>query len=190
MVHGIDLSFGLVGQTAPEVNGMYFVLLASRVLHMLGAAILLGGLIYVRHIIKPAAPAGPAESADALFGGKRARWAQWVGIATFLLLLSGFFNYFYFMSALEKLPAAYHAMIGIKMLLSFALFLLAALLAGRSAAAERMREKFYFWLTLCVVIGIAIVILGGVLRTFDHKRRSTDAAASVSMARCEVANLS
>jgi uncharacterized membrane protein len=184
------LSLTLLAQTRPEIDGMYFVLLASRVLHMIGAAILLGGLIYVRHVIKPASPAGPTETADALFGGKRARWAQWVGIATFLLLLSGLFNYFYFRSSLEKLPAAYHALIGIKMLLSFAMFFIAALLAGKTALAERLREKFYFWLTICVLLGISIVILGGMLRTFPRTPKNVNVEASVVSPAVESTTLS
>jgi hypothetical protein len=66
---------------------------------------------------------------------------------------------------------------GIKILLSLALFVLAALLAGRTPLAERLREKFYFWLTTAVLIGVAIVILGGVLRTFDHKRQAAQGEA-------------
>jgi putative copper export protein len=170
MITDLNAPFTLLAQ-APTMDGMYFLLLTSRVLHMLGAAILLGGLIYVRHVIQPPVPAGAGASADAYFGGKRARWAKWIGIATFLLLVSGLLNYFYILSAMDRMAKPYHMLAGIKILLSFVLFFLAALLAGKTAAAEKLREKFTTWLTICVLIGIAIVILGSVLRTFDHRRK-------------------
>lgn len=176
MLHLFSLSWLTLAQQPPEFNGLYWLLLASRVLHILGAIILLGGLIYVRHVVKPTAPAGPGETADALFGGRRATWAKWIGIATLLLLVSGLLNYIYIITAMERMAKPYHMLAGIKILLSIALFFLAALLAGKTAAAERLREKFYFWLTAAVMLGIAIVILGGVLRTFP---RTQKAAANV-----------
>jgi ABC-type Mn2+/Zn2+ transport system permease subunit len=66
------------------------------------------------------------------------------------------------------------------MLLSLALFALAALLAGKTAVAQRLREKFYLWLTVAVFLGIAIVILGAVLRTFPRTPKGTNVEASVT----------
>jgi hypothetical protein len=159
----------------PTVDGLYVLLLSSRVLHILGAIILLGGLIHVRHVVQPTLP---VASPDDFCGGKRARWAKWIGIATALLLLSGIVNYCYVIFGLQKMAKPYHMLAGIKVLLSFALFFISALLAGKTALADRLRANFYAWLTVCVFIGIAIVILGGVLRTFDHKRRETGPAAA------------
>ena len=175
MVHSLAFNLPILSQLQPPtVDGMYVLLLASRVLHVLGAIILLGGLIYVRHVVQPAVP---AESADAYTGGKRARWAKWIGIATALLLLSGLLNYGYVIFGLQKMAKPYHMLAGIKVLLSFVLFTISALLAGKTALAERLRANFYTWLTACVFVGIAIVILGSILRTFDHKRREALPAA-------------
>jgi putative copper export protein len=172
-----DPTWLLVAQQPPTVDGTYWLLLSSRVLHILGAIILLGGLIHVRHVVRPVAP---AQNADAYSGGKRSRWAMWIGIATLLLLVSGLINYYYIITAMERMAKPYHMLAGIKILLSIALFLLAALLAGRTPLAERLREKFYFWLTTAVLIGVAIVILGGVLRTFEHQRKDAAGEAAQS----------
>jgi putative copper export protein len=165
----------LLAQQPPTVDGTYWLLLASRVLHILGAIILLGGLIHVRHVVRPAVP---ESSADALSGGKRSSWAKWIGIATFFLLVSGLINYYYIITAMQRMAKPYHMLAGIKILLSLVLFMLAALLAGKTALAERLREKFYVWLTVAVLVGVAIVILGGVLRTFPRTPKSINVEAS------------
>jgi uncharacterized membrane protein len=158
----------LLAQEAPVMDGMYWLLVTSRVLHILGAIILLGGLFYVRTVVTPAIVAGTAPPPDALFGGRRGKWAMLVGIATLLLLASGIFNYLYIINAFEKMAGRYHMLAGIKILLSLALFLLAALVAGRSAAAEGIRRNMRYWLGVCLALGIAIIILGAVLRTYER----------------------
>jgi uncharacterized membrane protein len=159
---------------------MDLLLLLSRVLHILGAIILVGGLFYVTMIVSPAAGAGATP--DALFGGRRAKWAMWIGIATALLLASGFFNYWQIIRMHEKLPGGYHAMAGIKILLGFALFFLAALLAGRTAAAEQLRRNARLWLHVCLVLGIAIVVLGAVLKAKPRTPKATGGNQPVASA--------
>jgi len=152
-------------QSTPQSDGMYWLMLVSRIGHILGAIILVGGLFYIRFILSPVdAPPGTTH-VDQLFGGRRSAWAKWVGIATALLLVTGFWNYYRFTQT-EKLPSGYHMVIGFKMLGGIALFFLAALLAGRTAAAERLRDKWRLWLNICLLLGIVTVILGSVLRTY------------------------
>src|SRR6187549_3944438 len=79
--------------TMPQLDGLYWLMLLSRVGHILGAIILVGGLFYIGKIIVPtSAPPGTAP-VDQLFGGRRAAWAKWVGISTALLLITGIVNY-------------------------------------------------------------------------------------------------
>jgi hypothetical protein len=96
---------------------------------------------------------------------------MWVGIATLLLLVTGLWNYWQMIQMHEKLAASYHMLAGIKMLLGLAVFFLAALLAGRTAAAQSLRQRFRFWLTLCLILGIVTVALGSVLRTYPRIKK-------------------
>ena len=64
----------------PVVDGTYVVKIISRVLHILSAIVLVGGLFYIRTVL---APAGE----EACYAGRRAVWARWVGIATLLLFV-------------------------------------------------------------------------------------------------------
>ena len=152
----------------PQLDGMYWLLLLSRVCHILGAIVLVGGLFYIRSIV--ASPSG--SPVDQLFGGRRAAWAKWVGITTALLLVTGLFNYVLIMKQHERLASSYHMIAGLKMLAAIAVFLLAALLAGRTAAADALRKKWRMWLGVCLVLGLVTVILGSVLRAYPRTRKA------------------
>ncbi len=149
----------------PELNGNYWLMLASRVLHILGAIILVGGLFYLYAVVTPAASA--SATADQQFGGRRAAWAKWVGIATLLLVVTGLWNYVQGAKQYE-LAKSYHMVAGMKMLAALALFFLAALIAGRSAAAEKIRLQMPTWLRVALALGILTAVLGSFLRTYPH----------------------
>jgi uncharacterized membrane protein len=167
------LTPGIIAQQPlPQLDGMYWLMLASRVLHILGAIILVGGMFYVRNVVSPASAAsGGASAADQQFGGRRAAWAMWVGIATMLLLVTGLWNYIQIIKTNERMDSSYHMIAGFKMLGGLALFGLAAVLAGRSPAAETLRGRMRLWLNVCLLLGVAAVVLGSVLRTYPHVRK-------------------
>jgi hypothetical protein len=164
----------LAQQAVPRLDAMYWLMLASRILHILGAIILLGGLFYLRAVVisvplphREGAGEGSFTPADQQFGGRRAVWAMWTGIASLFLLVTGLWNYIQFIKTYE-LASSYHMFAGLKMLLGLALFVLAAILAGRSTAAEKLRQNMRLWLNLCLAIGIITVAFGSVLRTYPH----------------------
>jgi uncharacterized membrane protein len=172
MIEALTSFFPLAQQT-PTFDGTYLLLLAARLLHMLGAAIIVGGLFYLRSVVTPAAP---VEVSDAQFGGRRAAWAMLVGIATLFLLVSGFFNYFYMIKNYEKMPFSYHMLFGLKFLAGLVLFFLAALVAGRSNLAQQIRQNLRLWLNVCLALGLAIIVLGGVMRTYPRFPKGTEPA--------------
>ena len=157
----------------PVVDSMYWIMLGSRILHILAAIVLVGGLFYIRFMLTPADTTA-APPVDQLFGGRRANWAKWVGIATGLLLITGLWNYIQ-IAKTNDMAKQYHMIAGIKMLISLVVFALAALLAGRTSAAESIRQKWRLWLNVCLLIALATVIMGSVLRSYPHNRK-VDAA--------------
>jgi uncharacterized membrane protein len=155
----------------PQFDGTFWLMLLSRILHILGAVVLVGGLFYIRSVVSPVdAPPGTAP-VDQLFGGRRATWAKWVGIATALLLITGLYNYVMIIKQNERLASSYHMVAGMKMLLAAVVFLLAAFLAGRTAVADAMRQKWRTWLTLCLLLGIITVAMGSFLRTYPRTKK-------------------
>jgi uncharacterized membrane protein len=171
----------LAQQTMPELNSVYWVMLLSRMLHILGAIILVGGVFYLRAVILPNVES-PGTDTDRQFGGRRAAWAKWVGIATLLLLVTGLANYLYIIRSHERLASSYHMIAGMKMLSGIALFLLAALVAGRSPAAATIRQRMRFWLNVALLLGIITVALGSVLRTYPRTPKVDAPGPSVIVA--------
>ncbi|HEX4415810.1 MAG TPA: hypothetical protein VH107_19420 [Lacipirellulaceae bacterium] len=166
MLHSLTL---FAQQTAtPNLTGFFWLQYLSRICHILGAIILVGGLFYIRTVLSPVdTPPGTAP-VDRYFGGRRATWAKWVGIATALLLITGLFNYIMVIKQNERLAPSYHMIAGIKMLAAIIVFLLAALLAGRTSAADALRQKWKLWLSTTLGLAIITVALGSFLRTYPR----------------------
>ncbi len=144
------------------VSGINVVQVVSRVAHILSAMILVGGLFYLRTVLAPA-------GVDACFAGRRAVWAKWVGIATGLLFVSGFYNLVVVINEAKaagtKLDPAYLMLFGIKLLAAMLLMFVAAILSGRTELADRFREKMKAWLNLGWLTAVVIVVLAAILRT-------------------------
>ena len=107
-------------QTMPTFDGLYWLNLASRILHIVGAIILVGGLFYLRTVVMPSPAAANAKSVDEKFGGLRAKWAMWIGIATALLIVTGTWNLVNTFQT-YKLAATYHMLLTLKILAALAL---------------------------------------------------------------------
>lgn len=151
----------------PAMDAAYWLALASRVIHLLCAAVLLGGIFYLRMVVAPGVTAGGDDPAERLFSGRRATWAKWVGIVSLFVLITGGYNYFLVIRGYE-VASTYHMLLGIKILIALLVLFLAAALAGRSPAAVRFREKASTWLGVCLLAAVVIFLLGGVVRTIPH----------------------
>ena len=155
----------LLAQAAgdPRVDATLAIRTLSRILHILFAVILGGGLFYLRAVLAPA-------GGDACYAGRRAVWARWVGIATFFLIASGLFNYITFVrdakAAGDPLPSTYHQLFGVKFLLALFVFFVAAILAGKTSLAGKFRASMNQWLNFAWLAVMAIIVIGAVLRTY------------------------
>lgn len=171
----MDSLFLLIAESAsPTMDANYWIAIASRVLHILSTAILIGGLCYLRLVVTPSMITSD-DSAQAFFSGRRAAWARWVMIATAFLILSGLYNLlFATIFPHEKLPAKYHMLFGIKFLLSLYIFFVAAALAGTTSLAERMRSSARVWLNSALVAAVVLLTLAAVLRSYEKVPRPID----------------
>ncbi len=147
----------------PQIDGPFIIRVLSRIVHILCAIILGGGLFYMRSILAP-------SGASACFADRRSVWARWVGVATLLLTATGMYNYIVILRAARaagaEMPVSYHALFGIKFLLALLVFFVAAILAGRTSAADRFRANLSRWLKLAWTAVMAIVVIGALLRTY------------------------
>jgi len=170
----------LAQNTMPTFDGWYFVLLASRVLHVLSSIILLGGIFYLLAVVAPRAIAN-GGNADAWFDGNRAAWAKWVGIATAVLLLTGLFN-FVMIVKMNQIATSYHMLGGVKILVAMVIFFLAAILAGKTALADNLRTNMKFWLKVTMSVGLLIVVIGSVMRSYPRVLKPVEGPAMVAPA--------
>jgi hypothetical protein len=92
------------------------------------------------------------------------------------------FNYVMIIKLHDRMASSYHMVAGMKMLLAAVVFLLAAFLAGRTAVADAMREKWRTWLTLCLVVGIVTVAMGSFLRFYPRTMKGATAEPPQLMA--------
>lgn len=148
---------------APPVDPKIVISVLARVLHILPAIVLGGGLFYLRSILA-------ADNAATAYGNRRAAWARWVGAATLLLSVTGLYNYLTFVQAgklpgARELPMAYHMLFGLKFLLGIFVMFVAAILAGSTAAADRFRGNMLPWLNRAWIAVIAIVIIAAIMRS-------------------------
>jgi uncharacterized membrane protein len=165
------------------MSGMEIVSLVMRWLHILSAITLMGGSIFMRFALLPAASELPDEQHAQLKKGVLGRWKMFVMASIGLLLLSGLVN-FGITVAQYKMPPLYHPLFGIKFLLALPIFFIASLLTGRTALAEKVRQNAKFWLTVNLLLAVAVVLIGGTLRSqsFERKPKAvvTTSAAEVS----------
>ena len=178
IIESCMISWFLAQGTMPHFDGYYFLLLTSRVLHVLGSIVLLGGIFYLLAVVAPRA-ATSGKNADAWFAGNRAAWAKWVGIATTVLLITGLFN-FYMIVTTNQIATSYHMLGGLKILVALVLFFFAAILAGKTDLANRFRQKMKSWLTVTMLVGLLIVIIGSVMRSYPRELKPAAGPALVA----------
>ena len=90
-------------------------------------------------------------------------------MATAFLLLSGIYNLIVIITEAKaaeiKLPPTYHILFGIKFVLALVVLFVAALLAGKTGAAERFRGNMQKWLNVAWYSAMAIIVIAAILRT-------------------------
>jgi uncharacterized membrane protein len=154
--------------------------LIFRWLHILAAITAVGGAVFARFVVVPTLePLPPAERAS-LHAAMRARWSKIVAAAIAFLLISGLYNFTMTVVAF-KLPPWYHMVFGVKFLAAFAVFAIASLLAGKTKAAEILRQRLKFWLNVNIAMAVLVVALSGVLRMAERiPKRATMSPPDVS----------
>jgi len=136
----------------------------SRIVHVATAIVLVGGSVFMRFALMPAAAGlGDAEH-DALRERLMGRWRRFVHGGIALLLASGLYNFLVVTMPAHKGDGRYHMLVGIKMLLALVLFFLASALVGRSSALQGLRDKARATLSLMILLAAVIVAISGYLK--------------------------
>jgi uncharacterized membrane protein len=132
--------------------------------HILSVITIVGGLLYARIGVAPALERLPAAERIAFGEAVNGRFRQWLGLALFLLVLSGLYN----LVTKTNIPPGYHLWFGIKMLLALHIIAVSILLARPSLKQERRNRM----MTSVVISGIVVVALSAYLRFLSNWMQS------------------
>lgn len=143
---------------------MLWIALVSRWAHIITAIVLVGGTVFLRFVLGPAAAQLPDDSHAKLKELVLGTWKKFVHGGIALFLISGFYNYLVVQAPLHKGDKLYHALMGIKILLAFAIFLIASGLVGRSKVFAGMRAQAKLWQGIVVVLAMLIIGISGFVK--------------------------
>jgi uncharacterized membrane protein len=163
------------------MSDLDYVSLVLRWLHILSGMTAVGGMIFLRAVLVPSRDAISESDYRALHDQMRPRWSKVVALAIATLLVSGLVN-FVITVKLYDLPKWYHPVWGVKFLLAMVIFFISSILAGKTALADKFRQKIRFWLNVNIFLAVIVVCLSGVLRFANKvpKAASNSAAAPAS----------
>ncbi len=153
--------------------------LISRVVHVATAIVLVGGSVFMRFALMPAAEELAEADHDGLRERVLGRWRRFVHGGIALLLASGLYNYLVVMRPAHQGDSQYHMLVGIKMLLALVLFFLAAALVGRSKALQGLRSKARRTLVVMIALAALIVAISGYLKIRAVPKTSGEAETSI-----------
>jgi uncharacterized membrane protein len=143
---------------------MFVLDLLARFAHIGAAIVLLGGAVYTRFVLMPAAKELPQDQHDALRARLRATWSRVVSIGILLLLVSGFYNFIVNSIPQHKGDGLYHGLMGTKIILAFVVFFLASVLSGRSPKFESWRQQPKKYLTILILLASITAGIGSFLK--------------------------
>ena len=138
--------------------------IVSRVVHVATAIVVLGGSVFMRFVLMPAATQLPGEEHQALRGRIMGTWRTVVRIGIVLFLASGFYNYLVVSLPKHRGDTLYNSLMGIKILLAFGIFFLASALTGKAAVFEHIRQNAKLWLGITILLGVLVVVIASYLK--------------------------
>jgi uncharacterized membrane protein len=148
-----------------------YLQILSRWIHVGTAIAVLGGSVFMRFVLMPAAAPLPEAEHAALRERLLGRWKRWVMIGIVLFLATGFYNYLAVSvprlkddPALADKRGLYHGLMGVKIILSVGVFFLSSALVGRSPALEGFRRDRRRWLGVTILLAAVVVAIAGALK--------------------------
>jgi len=137
--------------------------LVLRLLHIIPAIFLAGGVFFMWVTLLPALRSVNDETRESLLSAVRGRWSKVVMACTGLLLVTGIWNAVRNMIAFQ-FDGPYHVLVAIKLFLALAIFFLTAVLGGRRPLAEKLREKLPFWMAVNTGLLLGLIVIASSMK--------------------------
>jgi len=151
------------------MDGIFWLNFLMRWLHVASAAAVIGSLLIVRFAVVPTLAA--MANGQELYAALEPKFKRLLHSGLGLAILTGLYNYgVVTVAAIKRLKglhtdigllSSYHAVMGVKMLLSFALFGLAI---GLLKPADTLPENRKSPISVTLVVGLLVLALGAYLR--------------------------
>ena len=152
--------------------------IASRWIHVGTAIVLVGGLVFLRFVLGPAASQLPEEAHAKLKELVLAKWKKFIHGGIALFLVSGFYNYLVVQAPLHNGEKLYHILMGTKILLAFVVFFLSSVMIGRSKTFAGMRSNPKLWQSVIIILAALIVGISGFAKVALKGKATAVAAAT------------
>jgi uncharacterized membrane protein len=148
------------------MSGQLLLDVFVRWLHIGGAIVLVGGAVFSRFVLMPAAEALPSGEHDSLKQRILQRWKLFVHPLVAIVLLSGLYN---LMMKVKIATPTWHMLFGIKFLIAIVVLFVASVLVGRSSTFQPMRANSRMWLTINIALAAIVVLISNFLRYLPTK---------------------
>ncbi len=138
--------------------------LISRWLHIASVVVAIGGAVFMRFALMPAAHSVLSEDLhDRLRSQVMARWKTVVHVCVAILIMTGAFNFYIAFHDNVK-PIPYHPLLGVKLIGAVVVFFLAIALTGSSPGFSKLRQKSGKWLSVLIALAALIILLSGLMK--------------------------
>lgn len=166
--------------------------LALRLLHIVPAILLAGGVFFMWLALVPALGSENDETRKSVLAAVRGKWAALVMATSALLLVTGLINAVRNILAYEYTTLPYHVLVTVKLVLGIAIMFITARLSGRSEGAEKFRERLPFWLTVNSALILVLIVVASTMRVapkLDKPQDEVPAAVQINQPLTEPARL-
>ena len=148
------------------MDSLFWLNVFSRWLHVTSAVVFVGALIFARLVLEPALAAQEPSAREAMMRQVLPRFKSLLHASIGLLLVTGAYNLYAAIPQVKTLShrSLYDSLIGAKVLLALVLFAFVTALVSSSSAFAKIQEMRRQWLTLLIVMSLAILLLAAILR--------------------------
>jgi len=138
--------------------------LALRLLHIVPALFLGGGILFMWSALIPALGSVSDEARASVSDAVRGKWAKIVMACSGILVITGLINAVRNILAFEYTAAPYHLFVTVKLVLAIAIMFISARLSGRSESAAKFREKISFWMSVNTALLLVLVLIASTMK--------------------------
>ena len=143
------------------MHNMFFELF-MRWLHISGACVLIGSPIFMQLFVWPAMNDLNIPARQAFAERINKSWRKFLGAVILTQIISGVYWLLVVVNMSQE-PPIYQVLLTVKLLAALALFFLLSVLAGRAKVFELFRIQARKWLTICMLLGLLIVVCAGAM---------------------------